>query len=255
MQKFLKIIILIFIIFLLWQVSENIIDHYRLINNETSIEVFVASPLSIIKTFGQSGYIIISQLSYTLARAGEGLLLGIILAFGMSLLFIAFPSTKHTLLPISFAINSFPIIGFTPLIILAFGQGSWFSIVFIAMLISYFPLLIGLDNSFNNIEKEIIDVMKVFNANKKQLILKIYLPSAIPSLLTSLRLAIPASIIGATIGEWLGTRNGIGQLITVSLYQLKPGLLYASLLAITFSGVILVGLLILIEKKLLVWKK
>lgn len=255
MQKIIKIVIFILILLFLWQVIESIIDHHRIANNETSIEVFIASPYSIIETFTQSGGLIMNELSYTLVRAGEGLLLGIILAFCMSLLFIIYPSTKHTLLSISFAVNSFPIVGFAPIIILAFGQGSWLSIVFVSMLISYFPILIGLNNTFNNIEKDIIEVMKVFNASKKQLILKIYLPSSIPGLLTSLRLAIPASIIGATIGEWLGTRNGIGQLITISLYQLKPGLLYASLLAVTISGVILVGILVLIEKKLLVWKK
>ena len=255
MQKILKIFILVFVVLFLWQAVEGIVDHYRIINNETSIEVFIASPYSIINTFTQSGSLILNELSYTLARAGEGLLLGIILAFGMSLLFIVFPSTRHSLLSISFAVNSFPIVGFAPIIILAFGQGSWLSIVFVSMLISYFPILISLNNTFQNIEKDIMDVMKVFNASKKQLILKVYIPSSIPGLLTSLRLAIPASIIGATIGEWLGTRNGIGQLITISLYQLKPGLLYASLLAVTISGVVLVGILVFLEKKLLVWKR
>lgn len=255
MQKIIKILVLVFVILVLWQVIEGMVDRHRVINNETSIEVFIASPHSIIKTFTQSGGLILNELSYTLARAGEGLLLGVVLAFGMSLLFIIFPSTKHPLLSISFAFNSFPIVGFAPIIILAFGQGSWLSIVFVSMLISYFPILISLNNTFQNIEKDIMDVMKVFNASKKQLILKVYLPSSIPGLLTSLRLAIPASIIGATIGEWLGTRNGIGQLITISLYQLKPGLLYASLLAVTLSGVILVGILVFAEKRLLVWRR
>lgn len=255
MKKFLSILISLFIVVCIWQVAINLIDSYRIPNNETSIEVFVASPHSILIAFEQSSSLITSQLIYTLGRAGAGLLLGIIIAFFMSLLFLIFPSVKHALLPINFAVNSFPVVGFAPLIILAFGQGSWFSIVFISMLISYFPILIALDNAFNNVDKEIIEVMRVFNASRKQLISKIYLPSAIPNFLTSLRLAIPASIIGATIGEWLGTRNGIGQLITISMYQLRPGLLYASLLTVTLVGVLFVGILILIEKRLLRWNK
>jgi ABC-type nitrate/sulfonate/bicarbonate transport system permease component len=66
-------------------------------------------------------------------------------------------------------------------------------------------------------------------------------------------LAVPASIIGATMGEWLGTRNGIGHLITVSLYQLNPGVLYASLAAIMFSSIISIFALSVIGKIVTPW--
>lgn len=255
MKKALLVLFSILIIAGFWQVSEDVINDYRIQKGETSIEVFIASPQAIIKTFVEDGGLIFSQLSYTIFRAVVGLFFAIILAAGVSILFFTFPVIRHVLFPLNFAINSFPIVGFAPVIILTFGQGSWFSIVFISMIISYFPILVGLDNAFRNIDNDIIEVMKVFNATKWQLLIKVYLPYAFPGFLTSLKLALPASIIGATIGEWLGTRNGIGQLITMSLYQLRPGLLYASLISVTLSGIIFVALLFLLEKRLLPWRK
>jgi ABC-type nitrate/sulfonate/bicarbonate transport system permease component len=54
------------------------------------------------------------------------------------------------------------------LIVLAFDQGSALSIIFIAALISYFPILVGLDSTFKNADKESIEMMNVLNANKRQ---------------------------------------------------------------------------------------
>ncbi|MEK7641619.1 MAG: ABC transporter permease subunit [Patescibacteria group bacterium] len=255
MKKTLSIFLFICAFLFLWQLIENAVDYHRIENDDTSIELFIASPHTIIKTFVVDGGVILSNLGYTLARAGGGLLLGILLAFVVSIVFLFFPTVRNIGFPFSFAMNSFPIVGFAPLIILAFGQGSWFSIVFVSMIISYFPILVGLDSSFRNVSKDILEVMRVFNATQKQMLFKIFLPSAIPGFLTALRLAIPASIIGATIGEWLGVRTGIGQLITVAMYQLRPGLLYASLISVTVAGVICVGILVFVEKKLLVWKQ
>ena len=67
------------------------------------------------------------------------------------------------------------------------------------------------------------------------------------SSLQALSPLVATAIIGATIGEWLGARNGIGQLITIALYQLKPGLLYASLISITIASTLSILILSLIE--------
>jgi len=254
MKKFLITIIFLLIILVLWQVVETNADKQMISQNQTSIEAFVPTPLTIINTFAASGSIIVLELKYTLFRAMIGLLIGLAMAFLFFFIFVLFPSVRFGLLPLAFAINSFPVIGFAPLIVLTFGQGSALSIIFIAALISYFPILVGLDSTFKNVDKESIEMMNVLNANKRQMLTKIFLPASLPNLFTSLRLAIPASIIGATIGEWLGVRTGIGQLITVALYQLKPGLLYAALLSVTVVSIFIVWIISLLEKKVVPWK-
>jgi len=69
-----------------------------------------------------------------------------------------------------------------------------------------------------------------------------------------MKLAIPGSIIGATMGEWLGARNGIGQIITISLYQLKPGLLYASLFLIIVASLLGIIIVEILERYFVKWK-
>ncbi len=256
MKKDLVHISIFLVVFLvLWQVVQDSVSTARMADGLTGLNSFVPTPKIIFETFVNQGGMIVREMFETLHKALLGLFFGGIFALAMSVLFLVVTSMRRVLFPVFLAVNSFPIIGFAPAIILAFGQGSFASIVFIAGLISYFPILIHLDAAFRNTDRELIECAQVMGARKRQIIQKIILPLAVPSVFSAMKLAIPASIIGATIGEWLGSRTGVGQLITVSLYQLKPGLMYASLLLITLVSVTLIIILSLLEKKFVPWQQ
>jgi ABC-type nitrate/sulfonate/bicarbonate transport system permease component len=253
--KFINLIILIVILVFCWQVVEDKININRTANGETSLEAFVPTPMTILRTFQNDGAKIMKEDFFTLKRALIGFALGIFTALLISILFIFIPSLRNLFYPLFLAINSFPIVGLAPLVILTFGQGSQFSIIFISALICYFPVLISMDVAFRETDKDLLEVLHVLNANKIDTLLKVRLPLAMPYFFLSMKLAIPASIIGATMGEWLGSRNGIGQLVTIALYQLKPGLLYASLITVTITSFILVEIISLIQFFIFPWKR
>lgn len=247
-------LILVFSIILFWQIAENVVNANRLANNETGLEAFIPSPITIVHTFAENGNLIVTQSLYTFSKAIMGFGIGVLFAILMAFLFLLVPLLRKITLPILFGINSFPIVGLAPAIVLAFGQGSPFSIIFISALICYFPTLITLDIAFNNVDKDILDLMHVMNASRWQIVRYVRLPQALPYLFLAMRLAIPGSIIGATMGEWLGARNGLGQLITVSLYQLKPGLLYASLFLIVAVSILGILIIEFLERYFVKWK-
>ena len=140
-----KIIIFICFLFLLaifWQLIETSMSNARMTRNETGLEAFIPTPLVIVQTFFTDGKTIFSETSYTLGRALVGFTIGLIAALFFVLLFEFFPLLRSPFMPFAFALNSFPIVGLAPAVILFFGQGSSQSIVFISALISYFPLFI-----------------------------------------------------------------------------------------------------------------
>jgi len=253
-----KILIPIFAIvclLALWQFTEVENSKVRIKEGRTTLEAFVPTPITIYETLRKEGGLIASQMGFTLGRALIGFISGIALGVFVAILTVRFPLFRRVVLPISLGVNSFPIVGFAPLIILAFGQGSNFSIIFISIIIAYFPVFISFEHGLMSAEKGLIETAYVFGASKWQILSKVRIPLAIPNLLNSLKLALPASIIGATMGEWLGSKNGIGQLITIALYQLRPGLLYASLLSITAVSLILTFSLGYLTKVIVPWKK
>jgi ABC-type nitrate/sulfonate/bicarbonate transport system permease component len=239
-----------------WQFGESYLSSQMLGSGRASLEAFIPTPQTIVKTFVLEGGLIFSELSVTCLRASAGLIIGILFALLIVFLIYYFPFFRSVVIPISFAVNSFPIIGFSPIIILLFGQGSAWAIIFVSALISYFPTLVSLEAASRDIKSQtVMELMRVLNATRFQIIKKIILPNSVPYFFVSLKLAIPASIMGAVIGEWLGANNGIGRLMILSFYQMKPGLLYASLLSVVVVSCLIIALLSLLEKKYCFLKK
>lgn len=245
----------ILIIFLIWQFGESLLNIRRLNSGLTSLEAFIPTPFTILQTILKNSGLLLTELGYTLTRGIMGLITGTFIAILITIMILIFPKLRKIIMPLTVSLNSFPMIGFAPLIILMFGQGSVLGIIFISALICYFPTFIMLDKASMGVNEEFVNLAKIWGANKFSIFTKIQLPYLLPFLFTSFKLSLPASIIGATLGEWLGTKHGIGQLITISLYQLKPGILYSSLFLVVLSVGILVKLTGLLEELLIPWKK
>lgn len=249
-------LLIIFVLLLSWQVGEDYLSIGMMKNGDTSLEAFIPTPKTILESYINDGVFIFSELSITLFRALAGFTIGFIVALIIILLMYFFPIFRSIIMPFTFAVNSFPVIGFSPIIILLFGQGSNLAIIFVSALVSYFPILISLETASRDIKSQsVMELMRVLNASRYQILLMVILPNSVPYFLVAAKLAIPASIMGAVIGEWLGSNSGIGKLIILSFYQLKPGLLYASLFSVVFVSCLLVLLLNLLEKKYCFWKK
>jgi len=234
----------LFLIFILvWQLALLLNQHLSEINHQTSLQAFIPTPSTIADTTYKNFGLLTSELFVTIIRAFLGVSFGFLFALFMGVLFWIKPSFRNIVFPILLAVNSFPIVGFTPLIIITFGQGSWLGIVFVSSLISYFPMLIALDQSISYASKDFFELGRTWGASEGAIFRKIVVPLSVPYVLSSLKLAIPASIVGATLGEWLGTNHGIGHLVIVSMYQLNPGMVYASLLLILAFSLTIVGLI------------
>jgi len=243
-------IIIVIIIIELVLASES---KHALENGITPLEAFLPRPSKIIMAYIKNAHVINKELLYTLSRSMIGLLAGMILALVIA--FVAFLSKGFNTFanPFLQAINSFPIIGFAPLIILVFGQGSNFGIIFISMLLAYFPIYVSVHHAINDIPIGVQELSTSLKTTRTNDFIHIRLGEIKSPLVASLKLAFPASIIGATIGEWLGTSHGIGQLVTVSLYRFQPEIMYASLLVLVIINLLALWIIAILEKRVSPW--
>ncbi|MBU0628641.1 MAG: ABC transporter permease subunit [Nanoarchaeota archaeon] len=255
MKKNVFILISLISIFVFWQFIEDLINIERVGAGQVSLGAFIPTPLTIATVISAQSRLLFSALSVTLLRAIIGFLFALLFAILNNYIFIAFPKARQFFLPIMLAVNSFPIIGFSPLVILLFGQGSEIGIIFISFLIAYFPILITLDKALKQVSVDILDLAKLWGFSRGETFVRIQFPFALPHLFNSFKLALPASIIGATLGEWLGTSIGIGRIVVLSLYQLEPGLMYSALILITLSSLFGVFLIDLMENIACPWQR
>ena len=76
-------------------------------------------------------------------------------------------------------------------------------------------------------------------ATKWRQLFLIKVPAAAPSMFSGIRLAAVYAPIGATIGEWVGSSQGLGYLMLLASGRVKIDLMFAGLLTL---GVMSIGL-------------
>ncbi|HHK67420.1 MAG TPA: ABC transporter permease subunit, partial [Candidatus Acetothermia bacterium] len=74
------------------------------------------------------------------------------------------------------------------------------------------------------------------------------------ALLSGAKIAVTMSVVGATIGEWVGARSGLGYLMLQSNAMLRVDVVFAAIVMLTLIGLLLFMGLRIIERRVLRWR-
>jgi NitT/TauT family transport system permease protein len=159
---------------------------------------------------------------------------------------------NNMILPLFIFVNSLPIIAIAPIILLWFGYGILTN-VFIAFLISFFPVVINTATGLNDVEEELFDLVRYLHASKWQIFMKIQLPNSLPYLFTGLKICSTMCVVGAIVGEFIASDRGLGYIIINSQYTMDTPPIFASLILVSVIGGVLFGIVALSERVLMPW--
>ena len=245
MKKRLPSLILIFIILMIWQVSAMNIDaHYIL-----------PSPIQVITRLWQLREPLFKvHLPATMIVTLIGLLISVILGVFLAIIMDMSKVIERALYPIVVASQTIPTTAIAPLFVLWFGYGLW-SKVLVTILITFFPITITLYDGFKSTKREMEELLITYGASKKDIFIKLKIPAALPYFFSSIKMAIPLSIIGAAIGEWLGAQSGLGYFSRRMMTQLDGAGVFAPILLLSIVAMTIVGLVTILEKKIIRWRK
>ena len=109
-------------------------------------------------------------------------------------------------------------------------------------------------DGLDNIDNELISLMKTMKANEIQIFFKLKLPASLQSLLSGLKISAVYSIMGAVIGEWLGAEKGLGIYMTRAISSFRTDALFASIFLIIVLSLAVFKATEYAEKKLIPWK-
>ena len=90
-----------------------------------------------------------------------------------------------------------------------------------------------------------------FRASRRQVVVGIEIPAALPAILGGMRVGITLAVVGAIVGEWAGGDRGLGVLINLargSLFDIP--LLFATLTTIGLVGIVLYLSMVPVERLL-----
>ncbi len=177
-----------------------------------------------------------------------GSLAGIILGTAITLSRVV----NRIVYPYIVVLQVIPKVAIAPLLVVWFGFGIESKIV-MAVLISFFPLVVNTIAGLQNIEPEYLNLMTALTANRWQTFRYVRFPSALPYIFAGLEAGIVLSVIGAIVGEFVGAGVGLGYLIMLMNANLNVPGVFAVLVVLSVLGVSLHAIMGFVRRRVVFW--
>ncbi|AIF42775.1 ABC transporter permease [Virgibacillus sp. SK37] len=245
MKKYIPSTLLIFLFIILWEVVARMVD----------LDFLFPTPSAVIMELWELRTILITEhLPSTLLIIIIGLAISILFGVGLAIAMNQSKAVEQTFYPIIIISQTIPIIALAPIFVLWFGYSIW-SKVAVTILISFFPITISTFDGFRSKSKEIQELLLTMGASRKDIFLKLDIPSAIPYFYSGLKVAVPLSVIGAAIGEWLGAQVGLGYFSRRMMTQFDGAGVFAPVVLLSMLGILLFLIVVWMEEHVLKWRK
>lgn len=210
------------------------------------------SPVEVIQAFLADAPLLKMHAATTLTEAALGLVFGIGLGFLAAAFMDAYEPVRRGLYPILVLTQTVPPVAVAPLLIL------WFSYnltpkVILVVLVSFFPIAVGLLEGFQSADPDMIRLMRTMKATRWQIFWHVKFPGALGEFFSGLRIAVAYSVVGAVIAEWLGGLSGLGVYMTRVRKSYDYDKMFAVIFLISAISLILMGLVKLIQYKAMPW--
>jgi NitT/TauT family transport system permease protein len=223
---------------------------------EFSVDIFDIKPYllpsisSIGEALWQSRDIIWRNSLVTLGEVMWGFLAAVMLGVPIAALIFFVPIAKRTLYPFMIALQSIPKIGLAPLIVVWFGYGLS-SKVIMAFLFAFFPIVISTLGGLGGVPAHLEEHFRALRASGWETFWRLRVPSALPNFVDGCKVAMPLAVIGAIVGEFVGSNDGLGNLILMATGSSQTALTFAALAAVTALSLLLFYIIELLGR--LVW--
>jgi NitT/TauT family transport system permease protein len=205
--------------------------------------VVLPSPDKVLYSFMGSLPLLLSEGWVTLKETLYGFLLALALGLPVAVAVANSRTLNLMFYPLLVALQSVPKVALAPLVLVWLGTGAESKLA-IAWLVAFFPIIVDTAAGLRATPKELIELARSLNASGTQVLFKVQLPAALPFVFTGSKVAMTLAVIGAVIGEFVGSSEGLGFLLQTATSQLDTPLAFAALLALSLLGL---GVYLLVE--------
>lgn len=191
---------------------------------------------------------------YTTAETLIGFFVGGIAAIALGIVMVNVPLFKEVIYPYVVGFQVMPKVVLAPIFITWFGFGIESKIV-MAIAISFFPVVINTVVGLESVEENEVLLMRSLCASRSQVFWKLAWPTALPSIFAGLKTSLTLALIGALVAEFVTAKEGLGTLITTFSFELKVYLVFAVIVVVSVLGLVLYGIMEVLERKIVFWRR
>lgn len=245
------------LLFLFWHVmtKPGLIPPF-MFDNDRQAAFFFGEPLKIfarIWAWFVTDADIYRHLWVTLAETMMAFGIGAVAGLGCGLWLALSPMASAILEPYIKALNSMPRIILAPIFAIWFGLGMG-SKVALGVTLVFFIVFFNVYQGVKEVSPVVLANARMLGASQRQLLRHVYLPSATSWVFSSLHTSVGLAFVGAVVGEYLGSSQGVGYLILQAEGMFDINTVMAGILVLTTFALVLDAVVGRIEKRLMKWQ-
>ncbi|MGF6919257.1 NitT/TauT family transport system permease protein [Paraburkholderia sp. UCT70] len=149
--------------------------------------------------------------------------------------------------------NSIPRVVLGSVFVIALGLGMA-SKVALAVVMVFFVVFGNAFQGVREADRYMIANAQILGASRRQLTTSVVIPSALSWILASLHVSFGFALVGAVVGEFLGSKQGIGLLISTAQGAFNASGVFAAMIVLAVVALTADYLLTTLEKRLLKWR-
>lgn len=149
--------------------------------------------------------------------------------------------------------NSIPRVVLGSVFIIALGLGMA-SKVALAVVMVFFVVFGNAFQGVREADKNLIANALILGASQRQVTYSVVLPSAMSWILASLHVSFGFALVGAVVGEFLGSRQGIGLLIATAQGAFNAAGVFAAMIVLAIVALAAEFIITRLENVLLKWR-
>jgi len=209
-------------------------------------EFILPTPLAALESLSEPNYNWLHHTWVTTLEIFGGYTSALIFGVGVALIFTWVPIIKAAFMPLFVTINMIPKVAMAPLFIVWLSYGIVPNII-IGFTICFFPILLTTVRGLNEVEPDLIDLVRALRGSRWQIFVKIQLPGSLPYIFSGMKVAAVLAVAGAIVGEFIASDAGLGYFLMIAQENLDTAAMVMALIFISLVGMILYALVLALE--------
>jgi len=190
----------------------------------------------------------------SLQRIAIGFAFGAVAAIGLALVAGLSRVGEDAVDPLMQILRTLPLFGLIPVFIVWFGIGELPKVILIA-LGTAIPLYLNTFAGIRGVDARLAEAGRALGLRRTEMIRHVILPGALPQTLTGLRQSLGVAWLALVVAEQVNANAGLGFIISQATQFLRNDVILVALAVYAALGLITDGLVRLLERKALAWRR
>ncbi len=185
---------------------------------------------------------LLPALLVTLRITLTALLLALVGGVALAIVLVQSKWIELALFPFAVILQVTPIVAIAPLLLI-YAPDTQTALLICAFVVAFFPILSNMVTGLKSVDHNLLSLFELYGASRWQTLVFLKLPAATPYFMAGLRIGGGLALIAAVVAEFAagsaGEGSGLAFRLLESQFRLNIPRLFAALLLLTATGVVL----------------